>query len=436
MLSPVRGDLMRILLLGAGGFIGRHILAELLAAGHEVVGIARSTSALVAAFPSASFVARDLAQPTGVEIWRQQLIGVDAIVNAAGLLRGPDMDAVHVDTPKRLYEAATLIGGIRRAVLISAISARDDVDTDYSASKLAGEEALRASALDWIILRPSLVYADGSYGGTSLMRGLAGWPLAVPLPGSGNFAFSPIHAQDLARAVRIACEGGVAPRQTLEPVGPETMSLRDMLTRYRAWLGFGPARFLSLPMPLMRLLGWVGDRIGDGPISTNSLVQMVAGNDGDSEAFARAIGFAPRSLDDALRTRPAQVQDRWHARLFFLAPALQAVLVLMWLASAWLGLTRGEDQTAALVTGIGLPPAWADPLRIGSSLLDIAIAAHLLFGRSAIASARAQLVVAFGYTAVIGITLPQLWLDPLGPLLKNLPIIVAIAIYGVIGDRR
>jgi hypothetical protein len=265
---------------------------------------------------------------------------------------------------------------------------------------------------------------------------MAGLPLAVPLPGSGDFAFTPIHVRDLARTVRIACEGGVAPRQTLEPVGPETMSLRDLLTRYRAWLGFGSARFVRMPMPLMRLLGWIGDRVGDGPISTTSLAQMVAGNAGDSAAFAKIIGFAPRGLDAALRDHPAQVQDRWHARLFFLAAVLQAVLVVMWLASAWLGLTHGEGQTDALVGRVGLSPAWAYPLRIGASLLDVAIAAHLLFARSAMRSAQVQLAVVLSYTVVIGVALPQLWLDPLGSLLKNLPIMVAIAIYGVIGEKR
>jgi uncharacterized protein YbjT (DUF2867 family) len=331
---------MRILVLGAGGFIGRHILSDLLGAGHDVIGVARSTQELAAVFPQATFIALDLARAVRAEAWSGHLAGVDVVVNAAGLLRGPEMDAVHVAMPKALLGAAAA-ARVRRAVLISAISAREDVATDYSASKLAGEEVLRACRLDWTILRPSLVYGDGSYGGTSLMRGMVGLPLAVPLPGSGEFAFTPIHVRDLARTVRIACEGGLPPGQILEPVGPETLTLKELLARYRAWLGFGPARFVPVPMPVMRLFGRIGDMLGDGPVATNSLVQMVAGNAGDTEAFIKAVGFT-------LRDRPAQVQDRWHARLFFLAPLLKAVLVLMWLASAWLGLAHGAAQTVAV----------------------------------------------------------------------------------------
>ncbi len=426
---------MRILVLGAGGFIGRQILAELLANGHKVVGVARSTATLTAAFPQATFSALDLAHAVKPGNWHERLVGIDAIVIAAGLLRGREMDAVHVDMPKALYAAAETVA-IKRVVLISAISARADVGTDYSISKLAGESVLRCAHLEWTILRPSLVYGDGSYGGTSLMRGLAGLPLFVPLPGSGDFAFTPIHVGDLARTVRIACEQRLPPGQILEPVGPETISLKDLLVRYRAWLGFGQARFVRVPMPVMRLLGRIGDLMGDGPIASNSLAQMVAGNAGDSAAFAKAIGFTPLSLDAALRDCPAQVQDRWHAKLFFMAPVLKAALITMWLASAWLGLLYGAAQTNALVRSLGLSPGWADPLRFSSSVLDIVIAGMLIFNKSPARMMLVQLAVVLGYTAVIGFALPQLWLDPLGPLLKNLPVMLAIAVYGAIGDKR
>lgn len=426
---------MRILLLGAGGFIGRHILADLLLSGHEVVGVARSTGSLARAFPDARFIQSDLAQALRASDWDRHVAGVEVIVNAAGLLRGPDLDAVHRGMPSALYEAAEA-AGVRRVVLISAISARADVDTDYSRSKLAGEAVLRATNLDWTILRPSLIYGDGSYGGTSLLRGMAGLPLAMLIPGDGAFAFTPLHVRDLACTVRITCAAQFPAGQSLEPVGPETLTLLEMLTRYRAWLDFGRARFVSVPLPIMRLLGRIGDFLGDGPISTNSLEQMIAGNAGESAAFSDAIGFMPRSLDAALLDRPALVQDRWHARLFFLAPVLQGVLVLMWLASAWLGLFHGANETERLVNAFGLPDSWRSPLQIGSSLIDIAIAGQILVDRSASRSAITQLCVVCGYTVVIGTGLPMLWLDPLGPLLKNLPVMAAIAIYGVIGNKR
>lgn len=426
---------MHVMVLGAGGFIGRHIMTDLLASGHRVTGVVRDDRGLAEAFPTAGFISMDLARATDPNAWHPILDDVDIIVNAAGILRGRTMHAIHVAVPEALCQAAQH-AGVARVILISAISARADVPTDYAQTKLAGEEALRSSGVGWTILRPSLVYGDGSYGGTSLLRGMAGLPIAVPLPGDGACAFTPIHAADLARAVRRVCEDDGFAGSTLEPAGPDTFGLKDLLTRYRAWLGLGRARFVRVPLWLMMAFGRAGDMTGAGPISTNSLRQMLAGNGGDGAAFARAIGFDPRGLDQALRARPAQVQDRWHARLYFLAPALRAALILLWLASSWIGWFHGAAQADTLVNALGLPAASANPLLTASCLVDLGIAILIAKGRWPRTTMIAQLAVVSGYTVVIGLALPQLWLDPLGPLLKNIPILMAIAVHGVIGDRR
>lgn len=426
---------MRILLLGAGGFIGRHILSDLLGNGHDVIAVVRRSAGVREAYPAVRFVERDLVHATEPSCWTAIVPGVDAIVNAAGVLGGRGMREVHVDMPRALYAAATA-AGVKRCILLSAISARGDVPTDYAAAKLEGERIVRDSGLDATILRPSLVYGEGSYGGTSLMRGMAALPFAVPIPGKGAFAFTPIHVGDVARAVRRVCEDDRFAGSTLAPVGPDTLTLREVLARYRRWLGFGPARFVSVPMPVMRLLGRLGDASGGGPVSTNSLVQMIAGNEGDGAAFEAAIGFRPRALDVSLADHPAQVQDRWHARLFFLAPAVRVTLAVLWLASAWLGLAYGAAATMALVDALGLPETWATPLRIGSSLLDIAAAALVIGDGPARRATPAQLALVLGYTLAIGVALPGLWLDPLGPLLKNVPILALILVHGAIADKR
>ena len=426
---------MRIMLLGAGGFIGRYLLAELAEHGHEVVAVVRRRGTAAAAADAARVVVLDTTAQHDPTAWAPHLAGVELIVNAAGVLRGRRLQGAHVDMPRALYAAARR-AGVRRVVLLSAISARPDVPTAYARTKLDGEAVLRDSGLHWTILRPSLVYGDGSYGGTSLVRGLAALPGLVPLAGDGRYGFTPIHARDLARAVRIVSEDDRFAGATLDPVGPETLDLRALLARYRRWLGLAPARFLPVPLPAMRLLGRLGDLFGDGPVSSTSLAQLVAGNEGDSAAFEAAIGFRPRTLDAALSGTPAEVQDRWHARLFFLAPLLRWVLVLLWLASGLLGLATGAPATAALVGALGLPIGLAAPLRIGSSLLDLGIAAALVAGRRPGAVAAVQLAVVAGYTAVIGWGLPGLWLDPFGALVKNLPIAALILVQAAIAEKR
>lgn len=430
---------MRILVLGAGGFIGRHVVARLLAGGHQVTGTARSVAALAQAFPEADWLAMDLGKAVRTADWAGPLDGIEVVVNCAGVLRGPDMDPVHVAMPRALHAAAKA-AGVRRIVLLSAISARAEVRTDYARSKLAGEAALerfgRESGLEWTILRPSLVYAEGSYGGTSLMRGLAALPWAVPVPAGEGHGFSPIHAADLAEAIARACDDPGMAGQVLEPCGPRAYELRELLGIYREWLGFGAARLLAVPLPLMRLLGRAGDLLGSGPVSTNSLEQLLAGNAGDGAAFARAAGFAPRSLETALRDHPAQVQDRWHARLFFLAPAVRWVLALMWFASALAGFLFGGESAQQFGQALGWPDGYAVLAQQATSALDVGIGLLVLFERRGRWATMIQLAVVLGYTLALGWALPQLWADPLGALLKNLPVLVLILVHGAIADSR
>ena len=75
---------MRIMVLGANGFIGRHVLAELLAHGHDVIAVVRRTAGLDQAFPKARFIEMDLANAVGEADWTSHLDGISLIVNAAG----------------------------------------------------------------------------------------------------------------------------------------------------------------------------------------------------------------------------------------------------------------------------------------------------------------------------------------------------------------
>ena len=109
-------------------------------------------------------------------------------------------------------------------------------------SKPAGDRivqadlALTASALDWMVLRPSLVAGrDGA--SSRWFRSLAALPV-VPLPGMGRQTLQPVALSDLVEAVlrALACRPA---RRVVEVVGPASMSYRQMLAQYRALLGLG-----------------------------------------------------------------------------------------------------------------------------------------------------------------------------------------------------
>lgn len=405
-----------------------------------MVAAVREPAAFRRKLPDIEAVAADFNRDTTAEAWRSRLAGVEVVINCAGVLhggRGQDIEAIHATAPIALFDACAA-AGIRRVVQISAISANAEAGTDYALTKKRADDHLRGLPVDWTVVRPSLVYGDGSYGGTSALRGLAGLPCVSPLVGDGSAAFRPIHIDDLVETVARVVENGRFARQTLEPVGPEVVTLRDLIAKYRAWLGLAPARAISIPMPLMRVASRIADLAGGGPLGTTSLHQLEADNAGKEPAttFADKIGFMPRMMDEMLARRPAQTQDLWQARLYFLRPLLRTVLVLLWLGSALAGVLAPVASYAivdAAFSSLGLP---SRPLALAFSGVDLLIAVALLARWRPRWMAAIQLAVVGGYTILLTVLAPTLWLDPFGALLKNLPILALIGVWAVLEEER
>ena len=428
---------MRILLLGADGFIGSHLSASLLAAGHVVIAAVRRPARYERRFPEAEVVAIDLERMASAADWSDLVARSDAVVNAAGLLRdrpGRSTAAVHFGAPLALFEACLAAGG-RKIVHISAVGTT--ADTDFAHSKREIDRCLRRLDLDWTILRPSLVYGPDSYGGTSLLRAIAATPLFLPLVGDGSQFFRPIHVADLARTVSACLEKPDLSRQVLYPCGPAAWTLKELLSRHRAWLGLAPAPFWRVPDVLAGTVAWLGDRFGYGAINSTTLIQLGHGDESDYERFQAASGLNCRRLDEALTAAPAAARDLWHARLYLSRPLIRVTLMALWLISGLLGLTRGDEQVAAVAAGLGLPAAPVAGLAIAASLWDIAIAGLLAWPRPFPRLAFwLQSATVVGYSLVLTLALPALWLDPLGPLLKNLPILLLILLYRVLEEER
>ncbi len=136
------------------------------------------------------------------------------------------------------------------------------------------------------------------------MRGVAGFPRLLPLPGAAGERFQPIALDDLAGGLaQLLAEDGPT-RVTLYAAGPETVSVRDILIAYRAWLGFPKAREIVVPLPLMRLLLRLGDLAGlfgyPTSLRTTSLAQMGHDRLVDGTAFAKACTAPLKSFHDTL----------------------------------------------------------------------------------------------------------------------------------------
>jgi uncharacterized protein YbjT (DUF2867 family) len=430
---------MRIAIIGAYGLIGSYVSARLAADGHQLVGVGRELEAARRRLPALDWKRADLAT-TSVEEWTDLLVDVEAVVNCAGALQDSPRDnlkAVHVDGVGRLIQACER-AGVRRLVQISAAGAEPGRTTAFNATKLKSETLLAQSTLDWIILRPGLVFAPAAYGGTALLRGLAGFPGVSPVV-HGESLVQTVGAEDLAVAVACCLAPNAPTHVTLDLVHAEALTLVDLTSRLRGWLGLKPAPILHLPVALARAtaitsdaLAWLGWR---SPMRTTALEQLRMGIRGRAEDAAR-LEWAPRSFDALLAAAPSGVQERWFARAYFAKPAILACLFAFWLLSGLIGITVGLKDAIGVLTAAGMNAEIAAGAVVGGSLIDIALALLLIWRPTAALALQSMLVVTAGYLIGGALVRPDLWLDPMGPLLKSIPAaFLALAALTTLDER-
>ncbi|MBV8618216.1 MAG: complex I NDUFA9 subunit family protein [Curvibacter sp.] len=272
---------MKVLLTGASGFIGRHVGAALVRAGHQVVPVSRRGGV-------------DMAQRVCAAAWRPLLEGVDAVINAAGIVaesRAQTFLAVHRQGPEALFRACAM-AGVRRVIQVSALGADGQAFSAFHLSKRGADEVLRGLPLDWLVLRPSLVHGPGGCSARLFWR-MAAWPV-VPVLGPGQQWIQPLHIDDLVDALMQGL-GLPATRLTLDLVGPERLGFAEWLQRLRDAQGLGPIRLVQVPEPaalaLARLAG-----VWSPLLRPDNLRMLQAGRTGDPRALEHLLGRRARAL--------------------------------------------------------------------------------------------------------------------------------------------
>jgi hypothetical protein len=157
---------------------------------------------------------------------------------------------------------------------------------------------------------------------------------------------------------------------------------------------------------------------------------------GDPALWQTIMGSEPTSLTLALAREPASVQERRFARLYFVKPAVFAVLALFWIGTGLISLGPGWEPALEYLRAAGASDELARAATLVGALADIAIGAGLAFRRSARVALLGALAVSVFYLLAGTLVLPHLWLEPLGPMLKILPIIVLnVVALGLVEDR-
>lgn len=414
---------MRILVIGGYGLIGLAIVRALLARGVEVCGAGRRPALGAALELRARWAGVDLAsKESGLEA---ALDGVNVVVNAAGALQdgaGDDLIAVHDTGVSGLIDACRR-AGVARFIQISAAGASPNASTAFFRTKAAGDAHVRESGIDYAILRPGLVLGPESHGGSTLLRTLAGLPLVQPLAHSD----APIHVVSLDDVAKEAVNFAVGERPmnvTLDLAGPHPVSLAALVTGLRRRQGLGPARIVALPAIFARIAGWLGDSAAAlgwiSPLRSTAMHVMAQGVVADPAAHT-ALGYGPlKSVEATLETLAGAQQERAFARALPIRLLITLTLAAFWLASGVIGLWRLDDA-AGILTGAGLDPGLARSFVMAGSVADLALALGVLVRRTHAAALWGMIAMTLGYLGAASLVTPDLWLDPLGPLVKAIP---------------
>ncbi|WFU81508.1 SDR family oxidoreductase [Bradyrhizobium sp. CIAT3101] len=434
-----------ILVLGASGLIGRFVTDDLRARGFRVVGLARSLS------PAQAMSALDIALPI-LNLDASALTrllsehDVDVVVNCLGVLQdgpGSDTSAVHRDFVARLLQAIAGSGRAIRLVHISIPGTAEADRTAFATTKREAERLIATSHISHAILRPGFVVAPSAYGGSAMLRALAAFPLDLPDKEMAT-RFQSVAVEDISAtiawlAVREIDDASVK-AVSWDLMQSEPITMAAVVKQFRH--AFGTAGWPHVAMPFFMLD--LGARIGDlanylgwmPPMRSTAIAELRRGVSGDPSAWIAATGIVPKTLAETIGHHPATIQDKWFARLFLVKALIFASLVVFWIASGFIALFVSYHAAAGILTAHSFPPALVAPITIGTSLMDMSIGVLIAFRRTAAVGLVAGIVASLCYMFGAAILTPDLWIEPLGALVKTGPAIVLMLVALLMLDNR
>lgn len=297
-----------ILVTGASGFVGGHLVPALLGAGHRVVALVRSERAGETVLSRLSTSDRANVELRAGDVTRPATLGaviagVDAVVHLAAIPRdfnrGADLRLVNTEGTRAVV-VAMQGAGVRRLIHMGALGVADDPRLHYASSKAKAEALVADSGLDWTTLKPSLQFGPGD-GFFNIIAGLVRLsPGLVPVPGDGSSRFQPIHAGDVARIVVASLADAATVGQTFELGGPRYWTYREITREVLRALGKRRA-ILPMPVALIALVAGCAELVHlPFPVATDQLRQLRFDNTGPLDVIGTRFGFDPRPMEGAL----------------------------------------------------------------------------------------------------------------------------------------
>lgn len=295
---------MKIAITGGTGFIGRHLAKDLIARGHDIVVISRGKyTRNTQPIEGATFISADVNDTAKLtEAFR----GCDAVAHCAGTsteTAEQTYQNLHVDGARSAVTAAEN-AGVKKFVLLSYLSVRPNVNSKYHTTKWQGEEIVRASKLNYTILKAGLVYGQGDH----LLNNLSNLFKRMPIFATVGMKEKNVRllaVEDLVDVIRVCLlDESRLSRQSVAVMGPEEFPF-SQAARLIAKAMSKTIIVLPFPVFFQRLLAWFSEGFMPKPLVTKSQVQMLA--DGISQPTPEAISL-PEDMQPMIQFTVEQIK--------------------------------------------------------------------------------------------------------------------------------
>ena len=281
-----------IAVVGATGFVGRHVVARLVASKTPIRAVSRTLGPRNAAV---SAVAADLLDPSSLAV---ALTGVETIVHCAAVTADKkeayrsQYHDVNAKGTRNLVDAARE-AGVRRIVLLNGLGTRPGSAGSYMRTRWEMAEALRGSGLSWTALQPSILFGDSAPFPAAIARLARQFPV-MPVLGGGR-KLQPLWIEDLVTCLVQSVKDPRKDSQTIDLGGPEQMTFAEIDDLILATIKLRRLK-LPLPVPMARVAAGVMSVLPNPPLVPATLELFDFDNTTNLDAVSRNFGFEPRSI--------------------------------------------------------------------------------------------------------------------------------------------
>ncbi|GBD99133.1 3 beta-hydroxysteroid dehydrogenase/Delta 5--_4-isomerase [bacterium BMS3Abin07] len=296
-----------ILIAGATGFVGRHLLEQLKEKPVRVRCLVRNADKAdqVRALGFGA-VRGDITDPSSLE---NALAGINTLVHLVGIIEEKgelSFRNVHVTGTENLINES-IKHGVKRIIFQSALGSDINSPFNYLKTKAEAEQIIISSGIPYTIFRPSLIVGKGD-GFTERVKQIISAGPAVPVPGNGTARFQPLYINDWVKCFMKVTENNIPPNRVYTFGGPEQLTYNEILLQIMKALGINkpvihiPVNAARLALPFMGFIGSIAKILGRKiPPVTNELLSLLnRDNICDENSVENNFGFTPVRFSDAL----------------------------------------------------------------------------------------------------------------------------------------